>query len=111
MSTDLMESIEAIREDLSEARRYVRTKTGLAISLIRKAEEVLPRVGLRVEEWRLSTCERLRYNLIVARHDIQTVPDVTIGYIDGARWELGKLASELKKEDSRRADENPSAEN
>jgi hypothetical protein len=95
-------TIETVREHLSEARRYVRSSAVHAYSYLSKALCGLINLdNQHIDDRWGYTIHRLRKNLIIAKGDMMAEPDVAIAYIDGARWELGKVLSELRKEGER----------
>ncbi len=88
-----MANISDIIDDLKEARRYVRSNSDSAICFILEVRREL--IGLRSSSFLYG---RLDDNMVVAMSYMQVAPDVAIGYIDGAVFEL-ELALGKPKED------------
>ncbi len=92
-----MASIAAIIDNLKEARRYARSDVGSAIILIDFARNGLHNTKF----WDFTvTPSRLELNLSIAKRYIQVAPDVAIGYIDGAAFELELYLGKPKEDES-----------
>ncbi len=84
MHRDRKEAIEL----LSEARRYVKEYPRETMKILGEAMEIMRHLPE-------PKSERLRCNLMIAYHYIQVEPDVAIGYIAGASFELQCIKEDL----------------
>ncbi len=82
------DELAEIRDRLKEARRYVRTNVPVARRELGECRDWIFHWMMGNQTWHL-TAMRLRENLAIGLEYIQVNPDVTIGYIDGAIFELG----------------------
>jgi hypothetical protein len=85
--------LDLVRDHLAEARRYTEAKPGVAIGLIDRAIADLTLCDVRF----VGDVRRVVENLIVGSGCMAAAPAVTDGYITGSLWELGDLASRLRK--------------
>lgn len=96
-TTELIRSIDRIRDDLNEVKRYVRhvdpveTQSGIENACI--AIRMLRCPGLVIG----LLANRLADNLKEASKFIQVEPHILEGYIDGARFELLALSGRIEK--------------
>lgn len=90
--------IAAARQDLLEAKRYVRPKPDVARGLVSKVQATLE--GLYDEDTDIMASQVLRRlvsNLYIAGRDMLAAPSMALGYIEGALWELARIQRELEK--------------
>lgn len=87
-----------VRGQLAEARRYTHSDPRAAAHLF---EMAIPNFALacRQLDRRHLDHARIVENLIVGQRCMDAAPDVTDAYLAGAIWEIGDLASQLRKEE------------
>lgn len=87
---ELISAIDSLRDDLMEARRYVRRQpndTAIATDRFRRKVEIL------IDHCKFADHDARRWcgNLIFGVDNCRAVPGVLEGYIDGASYELAYL--------------------
>lgn len=95
-ATALISLIDTLRDDLVEARRYVRRQpndTAIATDRFRrKVETLIDHCPLA-----LHAARRWCGNIIFGVDHCRAVPGVLEGYIDGASYELATLKGQVEK--------------
>lgn len=97
MTGPTLTRLDLARDRLAEARRYTHTRPDAAIHLLDLALRGIGRVERKLDGRLADDFLRIRRNLAVGWLCIRAAPDVTDAYITGALWELGDLASRLRK--------------
>jgi hypothetical protein len=91
------------RDQLAEARRYVRTQSQAARKILADAILVLNECWLMTWGEARSEIRRHWFNIEAARSAIGVDPDAATGGIDLVRHELASLMSDLRREWEREA--------
>lgn len=96
----LAAELAAIRDDLAELRRYVRTKPEYVcenlLSILPRLHEAATHLGTEAHPafW----LQRVAGNLRFGMTDILACPTALEGYLAGADWELAVLIGRLERE-------------
>ncbi len=102
---ELITAIQAIRDDLSESRRYVRSQPQDALRYLRDAVrrigEVFYHDFIEAGYTRMYVLARARENLRVAEDAILVSPEATEACLTLVLWELGKMVGRLERERDR----------
>lgn len=99
---ELLAAIDDLRNELAEARRYVRTKpasTETAITRFCHNLQDLRGHSLPVEDH----AYRWAFNLYMGRLCTAAAPHVLEGYIDGTSWEIAWIKGQIEAKDTGRA--------
>lgn len=102
-TTELLASIDDLRSELAEARRYVRTQPSEAGALLARCHDLLFEIysasddsdfgGSGIE----AITDRLMDNLRAGRKARCASPNILEGYIDGALWEMAWIKGQVEK--------------
>jgi hypothetical protein len=98
MTGPTLTGLDLVRDQLSEAQRYTRSDPAAAKSPLMHATLDLTVDELWKDTRHAALVRRIAENLLIGAGCISAAPDVTEAYITGALWELGDLASRLRKD-------------
>lgn len=89
--------VAALRDELTEARRYVRTRPALAANAVYRFIDRLQdhrltngTIDAHAARWACNLTEGIRWQVVA--------PKVCEGYIDGTAWELFVVQEAIRKE-------------
>ena len=94
MPADTIQSLDALRDSLAEARRYVRRQPNVAYAIVVEVMGQLPGV---LNGWDTNLAPRLTENLAAGVECMWAIPTVLEGYLDGAIGELAWVMGQVER--------------